>query len=117
MKRMIGWVVVMVALSLGGSAMAKDKWHMVGEFDVTSVNAREISVGSDVSKVRFYVVDGGVIINTFVVRQGSTTTSYTVGRKLQKDQSQDVDVGSKSGVTGLRVSEDGRGRYRIYVQH
>ena len=117
MKRLIGWAVVVASLALSGATMAKDKWHMVGEFQVTAAGAREITVGSDVSKVRFYVVEGSVIINTFVVRQGSTTTSYTVGRKLQKDESHDVDVGSKSGVSGLRVSEDGRGKYRIYVQH
>jgi len=118
---MQGFVQVVLAMLVAvvgvPAALAKDKWHKVAELEVTTQGGREIPVATDISKIRFYVLEGSVIINGFAIRQGNEKTSFTVGRRIEKDRSEDIDVGKKTKVTGLVVSEDGKGKYRIYVQH
>ncbi len=81
-----------------------------------SPDAKEVAVNRNVSSIRIRVIEGTVIINTVVARQGTQRTAYTVGRRLQTGQHVDVDLGGRRNVTGLRISDDGRGRYEIQAR-
>ena len=119
MTRLMRWVIpaLFVAAIMGvPSAMAKDKWHKIAEREVTRKGGREIPFTGDIAMVRFVVVEGSVIINGFAIRQGTGKSDFKVGRRIEKDSSVDIDVGQKNGVTGLVVSEDGQGTYRIYAR-
>ena len=119
MTRLMRWVIpALFVAAIAGvpSAMAKDKWHRIAEEEVTKKGGREIQFTGDISKVRFYVIEGSVIINGLAIRQGKEKSSFKVGRRIEKDSNVDVDVGQLNGVTSLVVSEDGKGTYRIYVE-
>lgn len=60
------------------------------------------------------VTDGAVGFNTIVVRRGSDKKSITIGATYQRGQSFDVPIDGNA--TGIRISDTGRGRYRVSVR-
>ena len=60
------------------------------------------------------VVDGSVGFRTIVVRRGGAKQSITVNATLQRGQRYDVPIDAQA--TGLRISDTGRGRYRVIVR-
>lgn len=116
----VAGILVLAAMGWASRADAKghskDKWREIANVEVTEANAREVGASGNISKIRFEVYEGSVVFNTGVVRQGAAKTGFTVGRRLAAGSHVDVDVGPLEGVTGIRVSEDGQGKYRIYVQ-
>ena len=60
------------------------------------------------------VVDGSVGFRTIVVRRGGAKQSVTINATLQRGQTLDVPIDAQA--TGLRISDTGRGRYRVIVR-
>lgn len=111
-------VFLMVVLSAVNVAEAKRSgsgWTRVGEY-ASGTSAKEVGVGREISRVRITCTEGSVIINTVVIRQGGQTTPVRVARRLATGESHEITVGNKVNVTGLRISDDGRGRYRVEVR-
>jgi hypothetical protein len=93
----------------------KRKFRRVAELEAGG-GVKEIAVDRDAAYCMIRVMDGTVIINTIVVREGSKTTPHTVAAKLNKGDKKVVDIGPRRRITGLRISDDGRGKYRIYLK-
>jgi hypothetical protein len=78
--------------------------------------AKEISVGKKTEKIRIKCTEGSVIINTVVVREGAAKDVHTLGKRLNKDEEVKIELGSKKHVDGLRISDDGKGSYKVMVR-
>jgi hypothetical protein len=98
------------------TASAKDKWEEVATVTVTEKGAHEASVGKAASDVRIACTDGAVVINTVVVRKGAEKDPHTVAKRLNKNEEITIGIGDKVNVTGLRISHDGRGTYKVAVK-
>ena len=61
-------------------------------------------------------VQGSVIINTVVVRRGARVAPTTVGRRFEKGSFVDIPLVGVLPVTGFRISDAGRGSYRLLVR-
>ena len=59
-------------------------------------------------------MDGSVGFKTVVIRNGGAKRSQTINATFQRGQSFDVHIDRDS--TGLRISDTGRGRYRVSVR-
>jgi hypothetical protein len=96
-------------------ALAGGGWHRVGDFDAGG-DAKEAGVNRNCSKALVKVTDGSVIINTVVVREKDKATPFTIGARLEKGEDRVIELGGERYVTGLRVSDDGRGHYQLFVK-
>ena len=69
-----------------------------------------------IRKVRIVATSGSVIVNTVVVREGGAKTPHTLAVRLAAGESREIDLGSARNVTGLRISDGGKGTYEIQVR-
>lgn len=76
--------------------------------------AKEVGVNREISRCYLELVSGTVSINTVVVRPEKTALPQTV--RLQEGKLHMIDLGRKRTVTGFRISDNGRGTYRVIVQ-
>ena len=97
-------MMVLLAVAFGALPVwAGPKWKNLGDFTADG-QAKEIAVGS-------------VIINTLWVREGAAKTEYTVGKRMNKgDATHFIKLNGKRMVTGFRLSDGARGRYRVSVK-
>lgn len=84
-----------------------------GEFQAGG-NAKEYPFPAGHSRCTITVLDGSVGFRTIVVRAGSAKRSQTINATFERGQSFDVPIDRNS--TGLRISDTGRGRYRVSVR-
>ena len=84
-----------------------------GEFQAGG-GAKEYSFSAGHYRCTITILDGSVGFNTIVIRAGGNKRSQTIGAKFQRGQSFDVPIDRDS--TGLRISDTGRGRYRVSVR-
>ncbi|HMP72996.1 MAG TPA: hypothetical protein PKE55_06985 [Kiritimatiellia bacterium] len=113
MRMLIGFVLASwVGVS---SAHAERGWTTVATLTAGG-DAKEVTFTQEVSRVMITCTEGSVIINTVVVREGTKTTPHRVGTRINKDESQQIRVGDRLNVTGLRISDDGRGEYTVKVR-
>ena len=69
-----------------------------------------------IRKVRIVATSGSVIVNTVVVREGGAKTPHTLAVRLAAGESREIDLGSARRVTGLRISDGGKGTYEVQVR-
>lgn len=69
-----------------------------------------------IRKIRIVATSGSVIVNTLVVREGSSKTPHRLAVRLAAGESREIDLGSARRVTGLRISDGGKGTYEIQVR-
>jgi len=87
-------------------------WQVVS--DVTAGGgAKELAVNRSIRLVRIECTSGAVIINTVVIREGGVKTPITVARKLNTGEKWEHDLGGAHQVTGLRISDSGKGTYKV----
>ena len=79
-----------------------------------SGTAKEFAFPAGNSRCTITVVDGSVGFKTVVIRNGGAKRSQTINATFQRGQSFDVHIDRDS--TGLRISDTGRGRYRVSVR-
>lgn len=84
-----------------------------GEFSAGG-SAKEFSFPSGCRHCTIEVVDGSVGFRTIVVRRGGAKQSVTINATYQRGQRFDVPIDGQA--TGLRISDTGRGRYRVVVR-
>lgn len=84
-----------------------------GEFSAGG-SAKEFAFGPGCRRCTITVLDGSVGFRTIAVRSGSARNPVTINATFQRGQSFDVPIDSSS--TGLRISDTGRGRYRVNVK-
>ena len=72
--------------------------------------------GRPIRKVRIVATSGSVIVNTVVVREGASKTPHTLAVRLAAGESREIDLGSARNVTGLRISDGGKGTYEVQVR-
>jgi len=107
---------MLLALLTAGTAVAGPKWKNLGDF-TTGGGAKEIAVNREVSEIAIDVKEGQVIINTIWVREGAQKTEITVAKAMNKgDKTHFIKLDGSRNVTGFRVSDGARGRYRISVK-
>jgi hypothetical protein len=116
MKRGVCAAVVAAAVLMGGALAARaDDWKGVGE-QTAGGEAKELSVDREITKIRIECVEGSVIVNTVVVRKGGQKDPHKLATRIEKGDSREITLESKTKVTGLRISDDGRGRYKVSVR-
>ena len=106
--------LALVTLLTASTSFAGD-WHKIGIFTANG-DAKEMAVNRNCSVCLIKVTDGSVIINTVAVREGDKATHIKVGRRIEKGDQAEVQVGDKLYVTGFRMSDDGKGTYIVYVK-
>lgn len=89
------------------------KSTVIGDF-ATSKEAKEIPVNREISRCYLQLLSGTVSINTVVVRPEKTALPQTV--RLKPGEFHIIELGSKRLVTGFRISDSGRGTYRVIVK-
>ena len=77
-------------------------------------SAKEFSIPGGCRYCTVEVIDGSVGFRTIVVRRGGAKQSVTINATFQRGQRFDVPIDGH--VTGLRISDTGRGRYRVYAR-
>jgi hypothetical protein len=114
MKKWILAAAVLLVFASAGYAKGK-KWSTVA--DLTAGNdAKEVAVNQTIRTVQIECIEGTMIVNTFVVREGAARESFRIGRRFNVGDKQEIDLGRDRNVTGFRISDDGRGRYRVSVK-
>lgn len=93
----------------------KGGWQVVAELPAGGP-AKEVAVNRDVRVIQIECTEGSVIVNTLVVREGPAKNPITVARRFNQGERQDVDLGGERQVSGLRISDGGRGKYRVRVK-
>lgn len=112
-KNTIG-LMVAVLLVAAGTVLAGD-WATVAKLSAGG-GPKEVEVNRPVSKIAIKCTEGSVIINTVVVRQGGQTTPHRVATRINKGDTQQISIGNKLQVTGLRISDDSNGKYEVRVK-
>ncbi|MCC5845820.1 MAG: hypothetical protein JJU05_16350 [Verrucomicrobia bacterium] len=96
-------------------AFVMGSWTRVGEAQAGG-DAKEFGASGRADTVRILCKEGFVVINTLVVREGSERESFRVTRRLTAGESVEISLGSLRNVTGLRISDSGRGRYEVQMR-
>lgn len=107
--------IAAVAVLLFFAGPLRADWTRVGEATAGG-GAKEFSVSGRSNMARIKCLEGTVIVNTLVVREGGQRSPITVARRLQAGEHVDVDLGGVRNVTGFRISDDGRGRYEVSMR-
>lgn len=114
MKRFIAMLVA--AGVLAAPAKAGD-WFKIDQLEATGkADAKEVKVEHKIAKVRVVCTEGSVIINTIVVRHHGKAEPHKVAQRLEKGEKVAIELTSDDSllvVDGLRISDDGRGKYKI----
>ena len=93
----------------------KGKWYLMGQLRAGG-DAKEVIVRREISRFRLRCIRESAIFNTVVVRRGEAKKPVELRLRLTRDQEHVQELGKKGFVTGLRISDDGAGTYRVYVQ-
>jgi hypothetical protein len=116
-KRMLAFAVAVAAAVVCGATVVRagDEYVQVAELTAGG-DAKEVAVNKEISKCMIHVVDGSVTINTLVVREGGRKTPIPVTARIEKGSKHEIDLGGRKNVTGFRISDGGRGTYRVLVK-
>ena len=116
MKRIAG-IISMAAAGLLLAATpvrADDGWKQIAILEANGKkDAKEVSVDHKTEHIRVKCTEGSVIINTITVRANGKAEPHKVGKRLGKDEEYRFDLDGKTQVEGLRISDDGKGKYMV----
>jgi hypothetical protein len=106
-----------LALGLLPAEAKKGDWKEAGEFEAGGA-AKVIEMNRTVKLVRFTCVKGSVTVKTLIVRDAEMKrTSFRIARTLNEgDDPLVVMIGDQVKVTSLRISDEGKGTYRVALQ-
>lgn len=108
------WIVAGLVL-LAGVTVASAGWKLASEVTAGG-GAKELAVNRTIQTVQIHCITGPVIVNTIVVREGGKKTPFTVARRFNDGEKQNIDLGQSRNVTGLRISDGGRGTYKVFTK-
>ncbi len=86
---------------------------MVAELNAGG-DAKEVAVNRVISQCYLEIVSGTISINTVVVRPEKTALPQAA--RLTPGELHIIDLGGNRNVTGFRISDNGRGVYRVFVK-
>ncbi len=89
------------------------KSTVIGDFTAGG-EAKEIAVNREIRHCYLQWLSGTPSINTVVIRPDKTALPQAV--RLQPGALHVIDLGSKRHVAGFRISDGGRGTYRVIVK-
>jgi len=112
LRTTLGMAAAFLCVSFAVDARA-DAWKRVADLRAGG-GAKEVVVNDTVSAFRLVCVEGEVIVNTVVVREGGKKTPHKVARKLLKGQEHVITLNTRKPVSGLRISDQARGRYIVH---
>lgn len=93
---------------------AEEGWKQAAMLETTGKkDAKEVEVDREVSHLRVKCTEGSIIINTITVRANGKADPHKVGKRLDKDEEYRFDLDNKTHVDGLRISDDGKGKYMV----
>lgn len=90
------------------------KWALDEEIQAGG-GGKEVAVGKTISKIKIRCTGGEIIINTIVIRSDAAPKPIAVEVKLQEKKEHVITLDEKQDVTGLRISDGGKGRYIVSV--
>ncbi|HHX97378.1 MAG: hypothetical protein WAQ74_01305 [Kiritimatiellia bacterium] len=108
------WILIAALVTLGALS-ASAGWKVVAEVTAGG-DAKELAVNRTIRTVQIECTDGTVVVNTVVIREGAAKEPITVARRFNKGDKQDLDLGRSRNVTGLRISDSGKGRYKVHAK-
>ncbi len=117
--RLVGCMMVAVCVFgfVQNSEAGKHKYFQVAELTAKGgANEVKLNKAKEASWLMIHAIEGNVVINTIVLREGAKKTPITVATKLTKDQKKEVSLGGRKSLTGIRISNTGGGKYRIYLK-
>lgn len=107
----VGWMTLSTAL-----AGNNNKWVAIGEFQAGG-EGKVAAYSGPVSVCRLVCTEGSIIVNTFIILEGNKKTPISVGVRIPAGQMHEITLpGGPRNVTGFRVSDNARGKYRLEVQ-
>lgn len=95
--------------------LKKKKWTLVDKVKAGG-EAKELKVTGQISQIKIRSLKGSIIINTVVIRDGARKTAVPVAGQFKKGEEHIITLDAVQNVTGLRISDGGRGKYGVYVQ-
>lgn len=119
--KMIGYGLVIAAVCVfsfvQNAEAGKHKYFQVAELTAKG-GAHEIKLDKvkEASWLMIHAIEGHVVVNTVVLREGGKKTPITVATSLNKDQKKEVSLGGRKQLTGIRISNTGGGKYRVYLK-
>lgn len=75
--------------------------------------AKEVAINQTIRYVRIAVLEGSVVINTIVVREGAKKTPNTIARQFGPKERFVLTLPAPTQVTGLRISDSGGVTYMV----
>jgi hypothetical protein len=110
-KRILG---LAMAAMCATTVLAAD-WQTVA--DVTAGGeAKELIVNRTIRLVQIECTEGSVIVNTLWIREGDAKSPIKIARRFTRGEGQNIDLGNERQVTGFRISDGGKGTYKIQAQ-
>ena len=119
--KLVGYGVVIAMVCAFGfvqnAEAGKPKYFQVAELTAKG-GAHEVKFDkvNRVSWLLIHAAEGNVVINTVVLREGKKKTPITVATKLTKGQKKEVSLNGEKSLTGLRISNTGGGKYRVFLK-
>ena len=113
------WFSVLVVLFSFGAAIAQagDKWATVAEITPTPGKAKEVVVNRFCSFIQFSVEEGTVGFVTFWIREADgSKNQITINASFSKGQKYTLPLDTPRMIAGLRISDNGSGRYKVWVK-
>ena len=119
--RLAGYgIVVAMVIAFGfvqNAEAGKKKFFQVAEL-TASGGASEVKLNGvkEASWLKVHVMEGTVVINTVVLREGAKKTSIKMAVKLEKGKEHTISLNGMHSLTGIRLSNSGGGVYRVYLK-
>lgn len=109
------WLVMAQACLAFSGAMGAPKWVSVGEFQAGG-EGKVAAYSGPVTACRIVCTEGSIIVNTFIVIEGNKKTPISVGVRIPAGQMHEIQLpDGPRNVTGFRISDNARGKYRLEV--
>lgn len=97
-----------------------DEWFRVAELTANGKgDAKEVTVGKKIDRIRIVVTEGSVIINGIAVRHEGKADYHKVAQRFEKGARHVIyvlDGKQRLLVDGLRISDDGKGSYVVQAR-
>lgn len=103
----IAALIIMAA----ATAHADGEWKSFGKFKAG--DERRIEINQKISKLAISCVDGAISVQTIVVKSEGKDLPYALHAKLNRDESQQLNVGSGVACSTVTVATEGRGTYEV----
>jgi hypothetical protein len=115
MKRLV--IFITISILMIQPVSAKSKWRTVGTVaGQGQKDAVELPGAGPIQHIRIRGIDGSLIINTLVVREGGTNNPVPIATKFSPGQEVVRDLPRQMNSTGFRLSRDGHGSVEVSVQ-